>query len=144
MLLQSLAGVPREFIVEEYALSDRGMRMTAPEIVKVLTRNPELPMPKDWATGLVLAKKEYMEGLVNVLEREHGGVEKYLVENMGLSKYEQECIRENLISEAKPIYMSGMVGQSRSWSQDWWILGVAVGCVLSLFPLAKFLHWRLR
>ena len=141
MLFQSLAGVPREFIVEEYALSDRGMRMTAPEIVKVLTGNSNLPMPNDWATGLVLAKKEYMEGFVDILEREHGGVEKYLAKNMGLSKYEQECIRKNLISEAKPIYMSGMVGQSRSWSQDWLILTLAVGCVLSLFPLAKFLHW---
>ena len=137
MLFQSLAGVPREFIVEEYALSDKGMRMTAPEIVKILTRNPNLPMPDDWATGLVLAKKEYMEGLVDVLDREYGGIQKYLREHVKLSTQEQERIRKNLMAEQKPIYISESVGKSHSWSQDWKVLSLVAGLGFFAFPLIK-------
>ena len=137
MLFQSLAGVPREFMVEEYALSDRGMRMTAPETVKRLTRNPDLAMPDDWATGLVLAKKEYMEGLVDVLDREYGGFQKYLREHMKLSTWEQDCIRKNLVAKEKPIYISETVAKGQSWRQDWRVLGLAAGLGFFAFPLIK-------
>ena len=137
MLLQSLAGVPREFIIEEYALSDRGMRMTAPEIVKILTRNPNLPMPDDWATGFVLAKKEYMECMVDLLDREYGGIQKYLQEYVNLSTSEQECIRKNLVAKEKPIYISETVGKRQSWSQDWIVLGLVAGLGFFAFPLVK-------
>ena len=137
MLFQSLAGVPRDFIAEEYALSDRGMRMTAPEIVKVLTGNPNMRMPDDWATGLVLAKKEYMEGLVDVLNREYGGIQKYLWDYMKLSTQEQEHIRKNLVAEERPIYISETMGKGQSWSQDWKVLSLVAGLGFFAFPLIK-------
>ena len=142
MLLQSIAGVPRKYIIEDYALSDQGMRRTAQDIVKRLTRNPKMPVPEDWATQLVLAKREYMKKLLRILDTDYGGLKNYKEQQMGFGEEELERIRQNLLVEEKPIYTLNKNSPSSWWEQRWFMLGVVTGCGVSAMVLWRRLLQR--
>lgn len=81
-----------------------------------------------------------MEGLVDVLEKEYGGIQNYLRKYVKLSTSEQDRIRKNLLAEKKPIYISDTAGKRHSWSQDWIVLSLVAGLGFFTFPLIKSIH----
>jgi len=95
-LLLSLAGVPREIIAEDYALSEVLLEPSFSAWVKERSRaggqHVERPL---W----MFSPPEKMLGLLEHLDREYGGVEGYL-EAVGVTQEEMAAIRTHLIAPA--------------------------------------------
>jgi protein-tyrosine phosphatase len=93
-LLLSLAGVPRETIVDDYALSEAQLEPAhaawLEEQARVHGRTIERPR---W----MLSRPEKMEGLLAYLDREYGGVEGYLA-SCGVTQAEMMQINKHLIT----------------------------------------------
>ena len=92
-LILSLAGVQREAIVEDFALSEAMLeplyRQWVDEQVRTTGRHPEKPM-------YMQALPQTMNGVLSHLEREYGGVEGYLLA-VSVTGSEIEQIRHHLI-----------------------------------------------
>lgn len=53
---------------------------------------------------IVVAKKEYLLGLCDVLEKRYGGAEQYFRDYLKMSAAEVQVIKSNLIVDVKPIF----------------------------------------
>lgn len=96
-LLLSLAGVPRDKIAEEYALTDLGLAELRPIFVERLLRNPALDGNRDGVQNMVSSKKENMEAALKMIDKEFESVELYMKQFCELSDAEIEQIKKNLL-----------------------------------------------
>ena len=104
MLLFRLAGVPKESVAEEYALTDLGLREVAPKLVEQSLKTPNLGLDEETVKQLVVAKKEYVLGLCDVLEERYGGAEQYFRKYLKMSATDVQAIKNNLIVDKRPIF----------------------------------------
>ena len=93
-LLLSLANVPRETIVEDYALSETRLEPLHAAWVEAQTRARGQPVERPrW----MYSRPETMRGLLEYLDRQYGGVEGYL-EAAGVRQASIEQIRKYLVT----------------------------------------------
>ena len=104
MLLLRLAGVPKHLVVEEYAQTDLGLREEAPKLVETLLKAPGLGLDEETVKQLVVAKKEYMSALCEVLEEQYGGAEGYFRDHLKMSAADVQAIKRALVVEKRPIF----------------------------------------
>ncbi|KAL8992742.1 MAG: hypothetical protein Q9169_006874 [Polycauliona sp. 2 TL-2023] len=104
MLLLRLAGVPKDMVAEEYALTDLGLREEAPKLVEKLLKTPNLGLDEESVKQILVAKKEYVLGLCDVLEERYGGAERYFREYLKMSAVDVQAIKNALVVEEKPIF----------------------------------------
>lgn len=98
LLLASL-GVPRQAIVSDYVISDRGLG-TDRAVVRMLSddmsdRFGELP---DYARALMLgADPFFLEAVLDRIEKDYGSVDGYLETHLGISAAELENLRKVML-----------------------------------------------
>ena len=92
-MLLTLAGVPREVIVEDYALSEVMLEPVHLEWVEEKSKAQGGPVERPrW----MYSRPETMDGVLGYLDREYGGVEGYL-EAAGVTRAEMVRVRERLV-----------------------------------------------
>lgn len=104
MLLFRLAGVPKHIVAEEYALTDLGLREEAPKLVEALLKAPNLGLDEDTVKQLVVAKKEYVLALCDVLDEQYGGAERYFKDVLKMSAADVQAIKRALVVGKRPIF----------------------------------------
>lgn len=96
-LLLSLAGVPRDNIAEDYAISEARLEPAHSEWLEEQAKAQGHPIERPhW----MYSRPEKMAGLLDYLDQHYGGVEGYL-EACGVTRAEMEQIREHLIAPAE-------------------------------------------
>ncbi len=91
-LLLSLAGVPRDTIVEDYALSEKRLEPAYSQWLEEQAQAQGHPVERPrW----MYSRPETMHGLLDYLDRQYGGVEGYL-ESAGVTRQEMARIRDLL------------------------------------------------
>lgn len=116
MLLFRLAGVPKETVAEEYALTDLGLWEEAPRLVGNLLKSPNLGLDEETVKQILVAKKEYVLGLCDVLEETlwRGGAlfQERLEDERGGSAGYQECLGGGRTTD---FWEQGAKGGDREW-----------------------------
>jgi protein-tyrosine phosphatase len=93
-LLLSLAGVPREIIAEDYALSEARLEALNAAWLEEQSRAQGRPLERPrW----MLARPETMQGVLDYLDRKYGGVDYYL-EAGGVTQADMAQIHKHLIA----------------------------------------------
>lgn len=95
-LLFLLAGVDKEAIADEYSLTDLGLEHLKPLFMERLLKNPALEGNVDGVKNMVSSRRENMEATIDMIEKEVGGVQRYLKGHCGLSEEQIESLRKNL------------------------------------------------
>jgi protein-tyrosine phosphatase len=96
-LILSILGVPRDVIDEDYLLSNAVLdglieyMKSSPKYRQMATERLDLAMP------MLRVESEYLDTSFAVIERDHGTVERYLDEALGIDAEEQNAIRLNLL-----------------------------------------------
>lgn len=99
-LILTLAGVPKEKVVWEYGLTDKGLGTWKQTILKHFIENEN--MSEAEAERIAGVKEENMEAVLKrVVEEEYGGAEAYLRNVVGLSNQELHKAKE-ILTEEKP------------------------------------------
>lgn len=98
MLILLLAGCDASTIAKEYALNnlDSDKEWGASATQRLLTQ-PGLSGNVDAVANVVQARKEYMLATIAMFEEEFGGIERYLVDNLGLDQELIPVIKANII-----------------------------------------------
>lgn len=96
-LILTALGVPRETVVEDYALSDH----FADPLFDLLCRNPRYGLtpetPREAWLPMTRALPEYIETTLDTLTEQYGGVEAYLDRELGLGPSARERLRDSLL-----------------------------------------------
>lgn len=104
MLLFGLLGLPPSTIADEYALTNLGLGDSTPQLVELLLKNPNMGLDEEGLKRIAVAKKEYIEGLCQVLENKYGGAEQYFRNHLMMSAGDVEAIRKGLVVDERPIF----------------------------------------
>lgn len=97
-LILSLVGVPKEKVIWEYGLTDKGLGEWKNVIVKYFVDKHS--MTDEEAERISGAKEENMNAVFEkVIEGEYGGVEAYLRDVVGLSILELEKVKQVLVED---------------------------------------------
>ena len=97
-LLLDVLGVPRDAIVEEYALSNRYFEH-ARNLLRSETAAGELKAIDESVLSPVLrADPDYIVAMFSAVEGRHGSAEGFLIEELELSKRDVEALRELLLA----------------------------------------------
>lgn len=104
MLLSRLAGVSKETVAEEYALTDLALREEAPRLVEKMLKNPNLGLDEETVRQIFVAKKDYILGLCDVLEERYGGAEQYFRDYLKVSAADVQAIKSALVVDERPIF----------------------------------------
>jgi protein tyrosine/serine phosphatase len=105
-VLLRLLNVPKEYVVQEYALSEAGLAATRHVNVERLLKkgafneHGEVEARRK-CERMVGARAESMEALLEEVDKRWGGVESYFLEVVGLTREEIERVREILTVEGK-------------------------------------------
>ncbi|KAI4185289.1 MAG: hypothetical protein LQ346_005943 [Caloplaca aetnensis] len=94
MLLFRLAGVPKETVAEEYALTDLGLWEEAPRLVGNLLKSPNLGLDEETVKQILVAKKE----------KRYGGAERYFRNDLKMSAADLQAIKSALVVDERPIF----------------------------------------
>ena len=96
-LILSLLGVPRATIEEDYLLSNTMLD----GLIQFMKRSPQyaplIEHRMDLAMPMLRVEPDYLARSFAVIEREHGTVERYLDEVLGIDADGQAAIREHLL-----------------------------------------------
>ncbi len=95
-LLMKLLGADDEAIFEDYMLSNEAID----GLVRYMTETPKyqgLIERMDCALPMLRVEREYLAASMTTIETNHGNVERYLNEAMGIDADMQAAIRENLL-----------------------------------------------
>jgi len=95
-LLMKLLGASEEAIVEDYMLSNAAID----GLITYMTETPKyqgLIKRMDCALPMLRVEPEYLAKSLSTIETEHGSVERYFDEAMGIDPDMQAAIRENLL-----------------------------------------------
>ncbi|KAI0640961.1 protein-tyrosine phosphatase-like protein [Trametes meyenii] len=92
-----LLGAREEDIVADYTLTEIGMKPLLP--ILALRLQKDAVFRENWTGTLNLgsAKPQAMQGFLDYLRNEHGGIEEYLISHTSLTENDLERIRENLL-----------------------------------------------
>lgn len=106
-LLLLLLGVPKEFVIKEYTLSDQGLAPTRHiNVERLLKKGAFKEHSPDEARRkcerMVGARAESMEALIEEVERRWGGPEGYFRHDVGLTAEEIIRIKEIFHAEGDP------------------------------------------
>ncbi len=93
-LLLALAGVPRNTIVADYALSEEYFQ---PLLKELLAEVPDDPAAQERLTREHSTPPEAMMGMLSYLDTQYGGAEEYLLA-AGVTRQEMERIRRSLLA----------------------------------------------
>lgn len=104
MLLFRLAGVSKETVAEEYALTDLALREVTPRVVEKMLKNPNLGLDEEAVRQILVAKKDYILGLCDVLEERYGGAEQYFRDYLKMSAADVQAIKSALVVDERPIF----------------------------------------
>ncbi|KAJ4402151.1 hypothetical protein N0V85_005363 [Neurospora sp. IMI 360204] len=96
-LLLSLLHLPPPVIAHEYSLTDLGLAHRKSAIVDHVMLDPAFDGDRAAAERHVSSRKESMLATLKYIDEEYGGVEKYVIEKLGVTKEEVERIREVMI-----------------------------------------------
>ena len=104
--MQKLCGVEDEVAAWDYSLTVPGMGKWEEKVEKEMVGDSMTPvrthdgMTREEARRVCGSRKENMNvWLKQVLEKEFGGAERYMVEKLRFSKEDVERIRKNLVAE---------------------------------------------
>jgi protein tyrosine/serine phosphatase len=103
-VLLRLLNVPKEYVVQEYTLSEVGLAATRHVNVERLLKKGafnELGEVEARRKGerMVGARAESMEALLEAVDKRWGGAERYFLDVVGLTREEIERVREMLTAE---------------------------------------------
>ncbi|KAI4223000.1 MAG: hypothetical protein L6R36_005734 [Xanthoria steineri] len=104
MLFFPLAGVPKHIVAEEYALTDLGLREEALKLVAALLKVPNLGLDEDTVKQILVAKKQYVLALCDVLDEQYGGAERYIRNVLKMSAGDVQAIKRALVEGKRPIF----------------------------------------
>ncbi len=102
-LLLSALGVPRETVVEDYALSEQVVDFMAEFEVGLGEVDPDSPyaflaqLPPDVIRPLMRTEPAYIEAALDTIEAEHGSVVAFIQSELGVDDDELARIRERLL-----------------------------------------------
>ncbi|KAK3354463.1 protein-tyrosine phosphatase-like protein [Neurospora tetraspora] len=96
-LLLSLLHLPPPVIAHEYSLTDLGLAHRKSAIVDHVMLDPAFDGDRAAAERHVSSRKESMLATLKYIDEEYGGVEKYVVEKLGVTRAEVERIREVMV-----------------------------------------------
>jgi protein tyrosine/serine phosphatase len=104
-LLLVVAGVADPNVVaEEYALTEIGFDPAVrAAYVESLLKNPTAKGNRAGVERMLSAKKENLVASLTHIDKEYGGVEGYLKQELGFSDADITAIRKNLVSNEKAI-----------------------------------------
>ncbi|KAL8960183.1 MAG: hypothetical protein Q9193_003067 [Seirophora villosa] len=112
MVLYRLAGVAPEMIADEYALTNLALQQQAPQLVEMVLKIPGLGLTEESVKQLGVARKEYILGLCDVLERRYGGAERYFREYLKMTPTEVQAIKSALVVNERPIFTKEAKGKA--------------------------------
>lgn len=98
-LILSLCGVSDEAVAHEYSLTDMGLGERKEEFISHLISVEPLKGNRAAAERMVSSRAESMQGTLRMVKERWGGVEGYVMGEIGLSAEEVEAIRKNLVVE---------------------------------------------
>jgi protein tyrosine/serine phosphatase len=101
-LILGVAGVDRERIAEEYALTEMGLGEWRKIIVGHLMREEGTGMSREGVERMVGARKENMSAMLEMIQERYGGAVGYVKGRLGFSDKEVDVIRSHLIEDAIP------------------------------------------
>ena len=87
MILLAL-GVPRELVLQDYLLTNRHFR------------HPKMPpsaIPPEAVAVLWGVREDFIEAALHAVDRDHGGVERYLAERLKLTPAARQALRERYL-----------------------------------------------
>ncbi|PSR94016.1 protein-tyrosine phosphatase-like protein [Coniella lustricola] len=116
-LLLSLCGVADEVVAHEYALTDLGLQARRAEFIAQLVAQPPLQGKPAEAERMVSSRKENMLATLALVREEWGGVEEYVVKELGLSIEEVIAIRRNLVVDVGVNGDDGVQKAAVAWTQ---------------------------
>ena len=95
-LLLEVLGVDRDHVLDDFHLSEQlhGLSPDTPGFDRMIA----MGMPPEAAAGALGAPKDMLAGVLDRLDAEHGGAERYLVEMAGVSEDSIERLRAALLS----------------------------------------------
>lgn len=102
-LLLSALGVPRETVVEDYALSEKVVDFMAEFEVGLSNADPDSPyaflsqLPPDVIRPLMRTEPAYIEATLDAIESEHGSVIAFIQDELGVDEDELNRIQERLL-----------------------------------------------
>ncbi|KAL8902801.1 MAG: hypothetical protein Q9207_004374 [Kuettlingeria erythrocarpa] len=104
MLLFRLVGVPKETVAADYGLTELGLREEGPRLVENLLKSPDLALDEETVKQIVVAKKEYVLGLCDVLEERYGGAERYFRNHLKMGAADVQAIKSALVVDERPMF----------------------------------------
>lgn len=97
--LLALLGVSRELIEEDYLLTNTSID----GLIELLANNPRyrefVTARREQALPMIRAEAEYLNTSFAVIDAEHGGIEAYVYDVLGISPGEQDAVRDVLLGE---------------------------------------------
>lgn len=88
-----------EAVAHEYSLTDMGLGERKEEFISHLISVEPLKGNRAAAERMVSSRAESMQGTLRMVKERWGGVEGYVMGEIGLSAEEVEAIRKNLVVE---------------------------------------------
>jgi protein-tyrosine phosphatase len=92
-LALNAVGVPREYVVADYALTTEAMNRLRPQLLANTTLPPETRLHLE---KLLSSEPELMAGLLNYLDTHYGGVDAYLT-HIGFLPADREVLHARLV-----------------------------------------------
>ncbi|KAF9498846.1 hypothetical protein BDN71DRAFT_1442811 [Pleurotus eryngii] len=96
-ILLKLAGVDKEAIAKDYALTRVGREPARPMIMARLAKEPLFASNNEAALNMFTCRHETMTSFLELLDKNYGGVEEYLKKYVNLSDDEINRIKENIL-----------------------------------------------
>lgn len=98
-LLLELAGVPEEYILKDYDLTNIGLKSWLEELMVIVSKQTGTDLAA--ARRMTSARPDSMAGFL-AWQRERGGAAGYFEKECGLSKEEVEKLKNSLIAHEAP------------------------------------------
>ncbi len=92
-LALSAVGVPREFIIEDYALTTEGMKRLRPQLLSNSTMSPEVLAHVE---KLLASDPELLIEFFEYFDSQHGGIDTFL-DRIGFSPADRDLLRNRLV-----------------------------------------------
>jgi len=96
-LLLLLAGVSKDAISADYALTRIGREPMRPLVLSRLAREPIFASDPTAAHNMLSSREETMQAFIIMLDERYGGVEEYVRHMCGLTDQDIATIRQNLL-----------------------------------------------
>jgi len=103
-LLLTAVGVPRETVVDDYALTEKlvppaaaAAKAPAPVGGAVPAASPLSQLPEESRRALWRSDPQYIQSALDSIQHEYGSIDAYLERGLGLSRREIRAVRTNMV-----------------------------------------------